>query len=93
MTSTLTRPVDNVVITTKGPQDRNIHILDGTTVEKKGKLIMLTMFSIIIQFLGTRHFQLKNLIVKDIALQRYKLCLKGLTSEMLSYIFTFYFSE
>ena len=39
MTSTPTRPVDNVVITTKGLQDRNIHILDGTTEENKGKLI------------------------------------------------------
>ena len=39
VTSTPTRPVDNVVITTKGLQDRNIHILDGTTVENKGKLI------------------------------------------------------
>ena len=39
MTSTPTRPVDNVVITTKGLQDRNMHILDGTTVENKGKLI------------------------------------------------------
>ena len=29
VTSTPTRPVDNVVITTKGLQDRNIHILDG----------------------------------------------------------------
>ena len=38
--STPTRPVDNVVITTKGLQDRNIHILDGTTVENKGKLIL-----------------------------------------------------
>ena len=37
VTSTATRPVDNVVITTKGLQDRNIHILDGTTVENKGK--------------------------------------------------------
>ena len=27
--------VDNVVITTKGLQDRNIHIFDGTTVENK----------------------------------------------------------
>ena len=41
MTSTLTRPVDNVVITTKGLQDRIIHILDGTMVENKGKLILL----------------------------------------------------
>ena len=37
--STPTRPVENVVITTKGLQDRNIHILDGMTVENKGKLI------------------------------------------------------
>ena len=29
-----------VVITTKGLQDRNINILDGTTVENKGKLIL-----------------------------------------------------
>ena len=40
VTSTPTRPVDNVVITTKGLQDRNINILDGTTVENKGKLIL-----------------------------------------------------
>ena len=40
MTTTPTRPVDNVVITTKGLQDRNVHILDGTTVENKGKLIL-----------------------------------------------------
>ena len=35
----INRPVDNV-ITSKGLQDRNIHILDGTTVENKGKLIL-----------------------------------------------------
>ena len=40
MTSTPTRPVDNVVITTKGLQDRNINILAGRTVENKGKLIL-----------------------------------------------------
>ena len=40
VTSTPTRPVDNVVITTKGLQDRNINILDGKTVENKGKLIL-----------------------------------------------------
>ena len=40
LTSNPTRPVDNVVITTKGLQNRNIHILDGTTVENKGKLII-----------------------------------------------------
>ena len=41
VTSTPTRPGDNVVITTKGLQDRNINILDGATVENKGKLIIL----------------------------------------------------
>ena len=41
MTSTPTRPVDNVVITTKGLQDRKIHILDGTTVENRVKLILI----------------------------------------------------
>ena len=40
MTSTPTRPVDNVVIATKGLQDRNINILDGMMVENKGKLIL-----------------------------------------------------
>ena len=40
ITSTPTRPVENVVITTKGLQNRKIHILDGTTVENKGKLIL-----------------------------------------------------
>ena len=44
VTSTPTRPVDNVVITTKGLQDRNIHIFDGTTVENKGKLILTKIF-------------------------------------------------
>ena len=40
MTSTPTRPVDNVVIATKGLQDRNINIINGTTMENKGKLIL-----------------------------------------------------
>ena len=31
--STPTRPVENVVLTTKGLQERNIQILDGTTME------------------------------------------------------------
>ena len=44
MTSTPTRPVDNVVITMKGLQDRNINILDGMTVENKGKLILTVIF-------------------------------------------------
>ena len=38
VTSAATRPVKNV-ITTKGLQDRTIHILDGTTLENKGKTI------------------------------------------------------
>ena len=40
VTSTPTRPVDNVVIATKGLQDRNTNIIAGTTVENKGKLIL-----------------------------------------------------
>ena len=40
--STPTRPVDNV-ITTKG-RNLNINILDGTTVENKGKLILTEIF-------------------------------------------------
>jgi hypothetical protein len=44
VTSTSTRPVDNVVIITKGLQDRSIHILDGTTVENKSKLILTEIF-------------------------------------------------
>ena len=40
MTSTPTRPVDNVVIATKGLQDKNINIIAGTTVENKGKLVL-----------------------------------------------------
>ena len=39
VTFTPTRPVENVVKTMKDLQDRNIHILDGTTVENKGKTI------------------------------------------------------
>ena len=41
MTSTPTRPVDNVVIATKGLHDRNIYIIAGTTVKNKGKLILI----------------------------------------------------
>ena len=40
MTSTPTRPVDNVVIATIFLHDRNINIIAGTTVENKGKLIL-----------------------------------------------------
>ena len=40
MTSTPTKPVDNVVIATKGLQDRNTNVTAGTTGENKGKLIL-----------------------------------------------------
>ena len=40
VTSISTRPVENVVITMKGLQDRNNLLLDGRTVENKGKLIL-----------------------------------------------------
>ena len=40
MTSTPTRPVENVVIATKGLHDRNNLLLDGRTVENKSKLIL-----------------------------------------------------
>ena len=43
VTSTPTRPVENV-ITTKGLQDRNNLLLDGRTVENKGKLILTEIF-------------------------------------------------
>ena len=44
MTSTPTKPVDNVVIATKGLQDRTTNITAGTTVENKGKLILTEIF-------------------------------------------------
>ena len=44
VTSTPTRHVDNVVIATKGLQDRNINMLAGTMVENKGKLILTEIF-------------------------------------------------
>ena len=46
MTSTPTRPVDNVVIATKGLQDRNINVIAGPTVENKGKLIHMSFICI-----------------------------------------------
>ena len=44
MTSTPPRPVDNVVIATKGLQDRNINIIAGTTLKNTGKLILTEIF-------------------------------------------------
>ena len=61
MTSTPTRPVDNVVIATKGLQDRNINLIAGTTVENKGKLILTKLLPIKWQKELTR----KNRIVKS----------------------------
>ena len=43
VSSTSTRPVENVAVTTKGLQDRNL-LLDGRTVENKGKLIQTEIF-------------------------------------------------
>ena len=45
VTSIPARPVENVVITTKGLQDRINLLLDGRTVENKGKLILTRMKS------------------------------------------------
>ena len=39
-TSTPTRPVENVVLTTKGLQERNTQLLNGTTVEKLVKKLI-----------------------------------------------------
>ena len=44
LSSTPTKPVDNVVIATKGLQDRTTNITAGTTVENKGKLILTEIF-------------------------------------------------
>jgi hypothetical protein len=39
--STPRRPVENVVLTTKGLQNRKVQLLDGNTVENKGKTILI----------------------------------------------------
>ena len=44
VTSTSSIPVENVVIASKGLQDRNNLLLDGRTVENKGKLILTEIF-------------------------------------------------
>ena len=46
VTSTPTRPFENV-ITTKGLHDRNNLLLDGRTVENKGKLIQTEIFPLV----------------------------------------------
>ena len=69
MTSTPTRPVDNVVIATKGLQDRNINIIAGTTVENKGKLIhyliILTTMMVACLLLEIRKTKLCILVSSD----------------------------
>ena len=60
VTSTPTRPVDNVVITTKGLQDRNKNIITGTTVENKGKLILANSCSYSVQTLLSSRLLSKN---------------------------------
>ena len=62
MTSTPTRPVDNVVIATKGLQDRNINILAGTKVENKGNLILIEVFCTIRLYCCYFQFLILNLI-------------------------------
>ena len=54
MTSTPTKPVDNVVMATRGLQDRTTNITAGTTVENKGKLI-LTESKPLIMLYGLLH--------------------------------------
>ena len=45
--STRTRPVDNVVIATKGLQDRRTNIIAGTTVSEFQELILIVFLLII----------------------------------------------
>ena len=63
VTSTPTRPVDNVVVTTKGLQDRKNLLLDGRTVENKGKLILTEIFP---------SHRCKNMICKSIDIHLFK---------------------
>ena len=63
VTSTSTRPVDNVVIATNGLQDRNINILAGTTMENKGKLILI-VDSVDINFTVDKLIRLKYILKK-----------------------------
>ena len=53
-TSTPTRPVDNVVIATKGLQDGNTNLIAGTTVENKGKLILSLIMSTFLIIFGLK---------------------------------------
>ena len=57
VSSTHTRPVENVAITAKGLQDRKNLLLNGRTVENSGKLI-LSLFKFI--FNHNYHFQISS---------------------------------
>ena len=59
VTSTPTRPVDNVVIATKGLQDRNTNVIAGTTVENKGKLILYIFSSTLSPIFAIKQHQTK----------------------------------
>ena len=65
VTSTPTRPVDNVVITTKGLQDRNITYTSWDDCGKKGKLI-LTLISNFIILIRIKHNIVKHLVVSGV---------------------------
>ena len=52
VTSTPTRPVENVVITKKGLQERNNLLLYGWTVENKGKLIVFEIIVELFEIMG-----------------------------------------
>ena len=58
MDAEVTFVCENVVITTKGLQDRNNLLLDGRTVENKGKLILTEIFP-----------SVQNMIFKSIDMQ------------------------
>ena len=60
VTSTSTRPVQNVVITRKGLQDRNDLLLNGRTVDNKGKLILTEI---------SPSHRCKNMIFKNIKMK------------------------
>ena len=69
VTLTPTRPVENVVITTKGLQERNSLLLDGRTVENKGKLILTDSKEF--QMLKLRPIRSKKLILRNSKCRNY----------------------
>ena len=81
MTSTSTKPVDNVVITTKGLQDRNIHIFDGTPVENKGKLILLCSSTYLFSLGLCDHSLFNNVSINFLNLSYYSLYFANFISQ------------